>query len=170
MYLDSYDPEDAIQPFSRLKANAIIMQKQFLKYIRMTDFQYRNERGIMNDHVDNSKRSGDIDSLFLARLEELGGSKLTAELVNMYLIRGDQLLDTISTGIKAQDFSAVKNAAHSLISSAGNLGGQKVSNISKRIEAAAIDEQFVDMSDLFTELSEAQVIFQQYLKETLGEL
>jgi hypothetical protein len=42
----------------------------------------------MNDQVNNSTVSGDIDPLFLRRLQELGGSKLANELVGMYLTRG----------------------------------------------------------------------------------
>ena len=84
----------------------------------------------MDDHKDNTNISGDIDPLFLSRLTDLGGSKLASELVGMYLVRGAQLLDAITSGFEAKDFSVVKNAAHSLISSAGNLGGKKVSNLS----------------------------------------
>ncbi|NQV42533.1 MAG: Hpt domain-containing protein [Candidatus Marinimicrobia bacterium] len=124
----------------------------------------------MNDHVENSNLSGDIDPLFLSRLEDLGGSKLANELVNMYLIRGSQLLDTISAGYEARDFGVVKNAAHSLISSAGNLGGKKVSSLAKLIETAAIEEQFDQMPELLANLSSTQEAFQQYLRGAIGNI
>ncbi|NQT63291.1 MAG: Hpt domain-containing protein [Candidatus Marinimicrobia bacterium] len=124
----------------------------------------------MNDQVNYSTESGDIDPLFLRRLQELGGSKLANELVGMYLIRGAQLLENISAGIDSKAFSEIKNAAHSLISSAGNLGGKKVSNISKLMETAAIEEQIDSMPDLLSDLSSAQEVFQKYLKGALEGL
>ncbi|MBT6555085.1 MAG: Hpt domain-containing protein [Candidatus Marinimicrobia bacterium] len=124
----------------------------------------------MNDKVNNSTNSGDIDPLFLRRLQELGGAKLASELVGMYLTRGAQLLETISAGIDNQDFAVIKNAAHSLISSAGNLGGKQVSDLSKLLETAAIEEQLGKMPDLLSELSTAQEVFQIYLKGALEGL
>ncbi|MBT5998245.1 MAG: Hpt domain-containing protein [Candidatus Marinimicrobia bacterium] len=120
--------------------------------------------------MNNSTNSGDIDPLFLRRLQELGGAKLASELVGMYLTRGAQLLETISAGIDNQDFAVIKNAAHSLISSAGNLGGKQVSDLSKLLETAAIEEQLGKMPDLLSELSTAQEVFQIYLKGALEGL
>ncbi len=124
----------------------------------------------MNNQANNSTASIDIDPLFLRRLQELGGDKLATELVDMYLIRGAQLLETISDGIDDQKFSEIKNAAHSLISSAGNLGGKKISNLSKLMENAALEEQIDGMPDLLSELLTAQDVFQKYLKGALEGL
>lgn len=124
----------------------------------------------MNDNLNIPNTSGDIDPLFLVRLKELGGSKLATDLVDMYLIRGSQLLAAISTGIDAQDFSAIKSAAHSLISSAGNLGGKKVSSISKLMETAATEGQFERIPDLFSNLLAAQDTFQQFLRGAFEDL
>ncbi|MBC8193298.1 MAG: Hpt domain-containing protein [Candidatus Marinimicrobia bacterium] len=124
----------------------------------------------MDEHVDKSNISGDIDPLFLSRLEDLGGSKLATELVDMYLIRGYQLLEAIAAGFAAQDFSVVKNAAHSLISSAGNLGGKKVSTLAKLIEAEAIEEQLDQLPELLVNLRAAQKAFQQYLRGAIEKI
>jgi HPt (histidine-containing phosphotransfer) domain-containing protein len=120
--------------------------------------------------MDNSNISQDIDPLFLSRLKDLGGSKLATELVDMYLIRGAQLLEAISVGLEVKDFTGVKNAAHSLISSAGNLGGKKVSNLAKLIETAAIEEQFEDVPDLLANLKSTQEAFQQYLRGAIENI
>jgi HPt (histidine-containing phosphotransfer) domain-containing protein len=124
----------------------------------------------MDNHMDNSNISQDIDPLFLSRLKDLGGSKLATELVDMYLIRGAQLLEAISVGLEVKDFTGVKNAAHSLISSAGNLGGKKVSNLAKLIETAAIEEQFEDVPDLLANLKSTQEAFQQYLRGAIENI
>lgn len=124
----------------------------------------------MNDLVYNIEPPGDIDPKFLGRLMELGGSKLASELVGMYLTRGTQLLDTISESMETKNFQEVKNAAHSLISSAGNLGGRLVSDLAKQMENAVIDENTDVLPGLFSEIISAHEEFHQYLNEALEKL
>ena len=124
----------------------------------------------MDHKLNNSKAPSDIDPLFLSRLKDLGGSKLATELVGMYLIRGAQLLDNISAGIDTQDYTSIKNAAHSLISSAGNLGGKKVSELAKQIENTANEQQSAELPGLLSSIASAHDDFQHYLNGALGEL
>ncbi|MCF7922842.1 MAG: Hpt domain-containing protein [Candidatus Marinimicrobia bacterium] len=114
--------------------------------------------------------SGDIDPLFLSRLVELGGTKLAMELIDMYLVRGADLLDAISTGIAANDFAKIRSAAHSLISSAGNLGGKKVSELAKLLEKSAMEENPAPLKSLLSEALSAQITFQEYLRGVMGKL
>jgi len=124
----------------------------------------------MNDPMMNSDNSSDIDPLFLARLVELGGPKLAHELVGMYLVRGSELLNTIAAGIRDQDFPEIKNASHSLISSAGNLGGKKVSELAKLLEKSAIEERNEDLDDLLSQAKAAQGLFEEYLRGVLEKV
>lgn len=124
----------------------------------------------MNDDFIKIEPPKDIEPKFLRRLEELGGTKLVSELIKMYLERGNQLLETICNGIDTQDYSSVKGAAHSLISSAGNLGGHKVSDLAKSMENAAIDAESDAMINLRPDLETAQAEFQTYLKGALENL
>jgi len=117
-----------------------------------------------------SNESTDIDPLFLTRLQDLGGAKLASELVGMYLIRGAQLLETISSGIENEDYTAVKNAAHSLISSAGNLGGKKVSILAQQIENAAFEQKGEIIPELLENTISAHEDFQEYLNGALKQL
>ncbi|NQV30544.1 MAG: Hpt domain-containing protein, partial [Candidatus Marinimicrobia bacterium] len=103
-------------------------------------------------------------------LKELGGPKLVSELITMYLNRGSVLLDTIAAGIESKDYDSVKNASHSLISSAGNLGGKRVSELSKAIESAATDEKGDSLDGLKPDLILAQELFQQYLQGASEQL
>jgi HPt (histidine-containing phosphotransfer) domain-containing protein len=124
----------------------------------------------MNDQFIKPDDSLEIDPHFLDRLKELGGPKLISELITMYLTRGSDLLDTIVAGIESQDFNSVKNAPHSLISSAGNLGGKRVSKLSIAIEAAAMDEQIDILDELKPDLILAQDYFQHYLQGAFEQL
>jgi len=124
----------------------------------------------MIDQLDNSMTTRDIDPRILARLQELAGLKITSELVVMYLNRGMQLLESIRVGLDIEDYTAIKDAAHSLISSAGNLGGNKVSGIAKQIEHAAIEKESHRIPDLIDRMADAQEIFQRYLNKELEKL
>jgi len=109
-------------------------------------------------------KSADIDPLFLSRLVELGGTKLAGELIKMYLVRGAELLDAISTGIASNDFAKIRSAAHSLISSAGNLGGKRVSELAKLLEKYAMEENSAPLESLLSDALSAQITFQKYLR------
>lgn len=124
----------------------------------------------MNDQLDNSIWTRDIDPQILARLQELAGLKITSELVVMYLHRGVQLLESIRVGLEIEDYKAIKDAAHSLISSAGNLGGNKVSGIAKQIEHAAIEKESQRIPDLIERMADAQETFQRYLNKELEKI
>jgi len=124
----------------------------------------------MNNQFIIPDESPEIDPHFLDRLKELGGPKLVSELITMYLNRGSVLLDTIAAGIESKDYDSVKNASHSLISSAGNLGGKRVSELSKAIESAATDEKGDSLDGLKPDLILAQELFQQYLQGASEQL
>ncbi len=124
----------------------------------------------MNDHMIPLKKPGNIDPNFLSRLKELGGEKLVSDLINMYLVRSAQLLDTVSHGMASRDLEVIQSASHSLISSAGNLGGKLVSDLSKSIEHAAIEAEEENLIKLFPELESAQTAFLKYLKSALEDL
>ncbi len=124
----------------------------------------------MNEQFIIPDDSKEIDPHFLVRLNELGGPKLVAELIAMYFVRGSVLLDTIITGIESEDYEAVKNASHSLISSAGNLGGKHVSELSVALEAAAIEKSAETLNDLKEALIGAQKLFEQYLHGASGQI
>jgi len=58
----------------------------------------------------------------------------------MYIDRVPAKLEEIRAGTDDSDFESVQMAAHSLVSSAGNLGGMAVSSLASQVEAAAIAE------------------------------
>lgn len=124
----------------------------------------------MNEYEPQLNTPKEIDPLFLKRLQDMGGPKLASELINMYLVRGPQLVETIGKGIDTEDYEPAQNAAHSLISSAGNLGGKRVSDLSKSIELALHKKEFAEIPSLHSDLVSAQETFQQYLIEALESL
>ena len=78
-----------------------------------------------------------IDPDALMRLREWGGSKLLAEMVRLFLENSSERLGQLGKGFADGDLRTVERAAHSLKSSAANVGAMEVSRVSQQIEAAA---------------------------------
>jgi len=121
----------------------------------------------MTDQPSVARPELDIDPAFLSRLSSMGGGQLVVQLIQMYFTRSVELLEAINSGVVDNDFDAIKNAAHSLISSSGNLGGQQVSYLSKVIEQAALNQQIHEIETYTKELIDFQAAFIEYLKQDL---
>lgn len=108
-----------------------------------------------------------IDPAILDRLEKLGGKQLKQELIQMYLDKRSEKLGGIRDGISKADFDTIERFAHTLISSAGNLGGLLVSRLSAKLEHAAMDKNLDQASQLFPELEKAEEVLTDYLKDEM---
>jgi HPt (histidine-containing phosphotransfer) domain-containing protein len=87
-----------------------------------------------------------LDRSALLRLERLGGAKLLRQMINLYLEHGPGRVQAIADGVAAsRDAAAIERAAHTLKSSAGNLGALRLQHTAEALEAVAasgiVDEQ-----------------------------
>lgn len=110
-----------------------------------------------------------IDPSVLARLESLGGKKLTGGLIQMYMERTPEKMEAIHSGINNADFEKIENVTHSLISSAGNLGGMLTSKLAAELEAAAISKNMAEITKLIPDFMNAEKLLRNYLKEEIGK-
>lgn len=79
-----------------------------------------------------------LDEGALRRLDDWGGDKLKRELARLYVENARRRLDEIDDGLgDDDDLGAVELAAHSLKSSAANVGLMRVSGIADELEQAA---------------------------------
>ncbi|MCF7823675.1 MAG: Hpt domain-containing protein [Candidatus Marinimicrobia bacterium] len=108
-----------------------------------------------------------IDPSILARLEKLGGKKLKQDLIQMYLDKRPDKVAGIRDGISTTDYDAIERFAHTLISSAGNLGGMLVSQLSAKLELAAMEKDLGQATSLFPELESAEESLAAYLKNEM---
>ncbi|MCF7807444.1 MAG: Hpt domain-containing protein [Candidatus Marinimicrobia bacterium] len=120
-------------------------------------------RRIHHDMKDDS-----IDEDVLLRLHKMGGAELVSGLIALYFKNAPEKLDTIYTGLKNGDSESIERAAHTMISSAGNLGGKLVSDLAKKIEAAAMENDLKEIEDLVGPFDQANTSFYNYLKEYEG--
>jgi HPt (histidine-containing phosphotransfer) domain-containing protein len=73
----------------------------------------------------------------LARLEDIGGRDFVVEMIDLFLQVAPQRLDDARRGEQAGDLEAIAKAAHSLKSSAGNLGADAVQELAEQVEQLA---------------------------------
>ena len=96
-----------------------------------------------------------IDGGALERLRKLGGDALLSKMVDLFISHAEPALEEVSAGVKSGDLEVVQRAAHSLKSSAGNLGAQRVQRLAERIEQSAEDRNAVELNELMTSLKHA---------------
>jgi HPt (histidine-containing phosphotransfer) domain-containing protein len=78
-----------------------------------------------------------IDQTVLAKLEKIGGTALVARIIDAFLQHSPERVAAIVAAQASGDWGAVERAAHSLISSSGQLGAAGLSELSRRLESAA---------------------------------
>ena len=96
-----------------------------------------------------------IDPQALDRLREWGGDKLAGQTVRPFLKNSGTRMDQIRTGVGNADLQEAERGAHSLKSSAANIGAEHLRTLATRMESAALDESVDDARKLMPELEGA---------------
>jgi HPt (histidine-containing phosphotransfer) domain-containing protein len=96
-----------------------------------------------------------LDPQALDRLREWGGDKLAGQMVRLFLKNSGARMDQIRAGVGAADLQEAERGAHSLKSSAANIGAEFLRTLATRMESAALDESAEDARALLPELEAA---------------
>lgn len=80
-----------------------------------------------------------IDPQALERLREWGGDKLAGQMVKLFLKNSGTRMDQIRGGVGDGDLEETERGAHSLKSSAANVGAELLRSLATRMESAALD-------------------------------
>lgn len=88
----------------------------------------------------------------IRKLQRPGKPDLLAKVVNVYLEKSPELIDSIVTGFVEGDVTKVKEAAHSMKSSSAYIGAEKFSETFKLIEATANNGNLDELKDLVDNL------------------
>lgn len=118
-----------------------------------------------------------IDLEALERLKEWGGDKLAAQMVRLFLKNSGSRMGQIRTGVSEGDLEETERGAHSLKSSAANIGAETLRTLVTKIESAAIEQDFSMMTETLPEvnaayaaaMSELEVIEKDMPEETPNE-
>jgi HPt (histidine-containing phosphotransfer) domain-containing protein len=101
------------------------------------------------------KESDAIDLSALARLRKLGGDELLSKMIDLFISHAEPAIEEAAAGIRSGDFDIVRRAAHSLKSSAGNLGAQHVQELAEAIEQLAENRNTAGLNESMTNLRSA---------------
>ncbi len=96
-----------------------------------------------------------IDPAALKRLEGWGGVNLSKEIVRLFLENGPTRVDQIRGAMDGEDLVVPERGAHSLKSSAANVGAQLLQEIASELEAAASGGDLQRVRDLIPNLEQA---------------
>lgn len=105
-----------------------------------------------------------IDPAALERLKEWGGDKLAGQMVRLFLKNSGTRMDQIRTGVGDGVTEEVERGAHSLKSSAANIGAEDLRTISTQIESAALEEDVDRLDTLLPGLESAYGLAMAELK------
>ncbi len=109
----------------------------------------------MIDNNDDHSNSV-IDMRVIADLRELGGDDepgLLTELIEMYLVDAPARLHDVEAGLASGDIKLVERASHTLKSSSANIGAMNLSELAKRIEEFARNQDRASITPLLAETS-----------------
>lgn len=96
-----------------------------------------------------------IDLQALQRLKEWGGDKLASQMVRLFLKNSGVRMDQIRTGVESEDPKEAERGAHSLKSSAANIGAETLRALATRIESASLQDDVDTLKGLLPDLEVA---------------
>jgi len=111
-----------------------------------------------------------IDPQALDRLREWGGDKLAGQMVRLFLKNSGTRMDQIRTGVDGGDLEEAERGAHSLKSSAANIGAELLRTLATRLESAALESNEEDAKTILPELESAYADAMGELKKIESEI
>lgn len=89
----------------------------------------------------------------LQELQSQGQSMFLSELVDSFIQTTSERLELLNRALLQKDYELIKTTTHSLKSSSGTLGSEKMFLICSNIEAAISSNRFFYLLALFNELT-----------------
>ena len=111
-----------------------------------------------------------IDPQALERLREWGGDKLAGQMVRLFLKNSGTRMDQIRTGAGSGDLEEAERGAHSLKSSAANIGAELLRTVATRIESAALEGNPSEALSLLPELESSYADAMKELQRIEAEI
>ena len=103
-----------------------------------------------------------LDPSAFQRLREWGGDALLGKIVALFLRHAPTRLEEVEEGAAEADLDRIERGAHSLKSSAANVGGVALQDLASRLEMAA---ESGDWSEVNTLLPPFRACFHDTLRE-----
>ena len=97
----------------------------------------------------------DLDEAVSEKLRHIGGDQFVGELFNLFLDHAPIRIEEAVAGSHHGDFEMVERAVHSLRSSAGNIGAQRLQQLCSQIEILAVQKNSASLAPLIGQLEES---------------
>lgn len=115
---------------------------------------------ISSNSENNNKVVVEIE--ILNSLSGFIGGEPFGQYLSEYLTNTQRNIDRLGHAIAAEDFDRIRQMAHKLKGSAGNIGAMKLTNICEKLQSMAEDEfqgkmcdEFFELQDIYQETKEA---------------
>ena len=95
-----------------------------------------------------------VDSAQLERLTEWGGVELQGKMIGLFLTHATERLEQIREGLSGSSPEKAETGAHTLKSSAGNVGAQRVQRLAQDAESLAEAGKMDELQALLPSLEE----------------
>jgi len=110
-----------------------------------------------------------LDPAALARLREWGGEKLLSQMIRLFLENSPSRMDQIRAGARqGGDIGEAEQGAHSLKSSAANLGAEELRGLAAAMEGHAADGDHAAVAGLLDDVEGAYARAIAAMKEIPG--
>ncbi len=96
-----------------------------------------------------------IDRDALERLRDWGGEKLVGQMLRLFLENSLVRMEQIRSGIEEEELEKAEMGAHSLKSSAANVGAAELRRIAAEVELEAIDDNLEAVQGLLPQIEDA---------------
>ena len=96
-----------------------------------------------------------------------GGAALPRKMIGIFLEHSPERMDQIRNGLASGDLKLAEAGAHSLKSSAGNVGAVQLQHLSEEAETLAEDGKTEELRELFSVMEGAFEAACQALRTTL---
>ena len=97
-------------------------------------------------------RIPELDADQIARLNEWGGPELQRKMIHLFLTHAAERVDQIRDALHKENAAQAETGAHTLKSSAGNVGAQRVQRLAQDAETLAEAGDLQELSRLFPDL------------------
>ena len=96
----------------------------------------------------------DLDEAVFEELRHIGGDQFAGEIFTLFLDIAPVKIEKAVGGIKRGDLEMIERAIHSLKSSAGHIGAQRLQELCGRIEILATEKNSESLAPLIDQLEE----------------
>lgn len=94
-----------------------------------------------------------IDDAALERLLRIGGQEFLIEMIDLFLQHAPERIRAAREALAGGDHKALYRAAHSLKSTAGNLGARGLQRVAERVESKAAEMDVETIPPLLEEMA-----------------